>query len=61
MGSDEEFNRAIENRRHNERIPLPGVVNTGAIFGHDDGVYIGAIKADGRGLILSNQRQRRGA
>lgn len=34
-------------------FPLPGVVNTGAIFGHDDGVYIGAIKADGQGAILS--------
>lgn len=33
--------------------PLPGVVDTGAIFGHDDGVYIGAIKADGQGAILS--------
>jgi virginiamycin B lyase len=34
-------------------FPLPGVVNTGAIFGHDDGVYIGAIKADGQGAILA--------
>jgi virginiamycin B lyase len=34
-------------------FPLPGVVNTGAIFGHADGVYIGAIKADGQGAILS--------
>lgn len=32
--------------------PLPGVVNTGAIFGHGDGVYIGAIKANGQGAIL---------
>lgn len=36
-----------------KEFPLPGVVNTGAIFGHDDGVYIGAIKADGQGAILS--------
>jgi virginiamycin B lyase len=36
-----------------EEFPLPGVVNTGAIFGNDDGVYIGAIKADGQGAILS--------
>jgi virginiamycin B lyase len=34
-------------------FPLPGVVNTGAIFGNEDGVYIGAIKADGQGAILS--------
>jgi virginiamycin B lyase len=34
-------------------FPLPGVVNTGAIFGHDEGVYIGAIKKDGQGAILS--------
>lgn len=34
-------------------FPLPNVVNTGAIFGNDDGVYIGAIKADGQGAILS--------
>lgn len=35
-------------------IPLPaGVVNTGAIFGHEDGVFIGAIKANGQGAILS--------
>ncbi|MDZ4838353.1 MAG: hypothetical protein SGJ27_31610 [Candidatus Melainabacteria bacterium] len=34
-------------------FPLPGVVNTGAIFGNDNGVYIGAIKADGQGAILS--------
>lgn len=32
---------------------LPGVVNTGAIFGNENGVYIGAIKADGQGAILS--------
>ncbi|MBX9693230.1 MAG: hypothetical protein K2Z81_12650 [Cyanobacteria bacterium] len=32
---------------------LPGVVNTGQIFGHKDGVLIGAIKADGQGAILS--------
>lgn len=36
-----------------KEFPLPGVVNTGAIFGNADGVYIGAIKADGQGLILS--------
>lgn len=36
-----------------DEFPLPNVVNTGAIFGHDDGVYIGAIKADGQGAILS--------
>jgi virginiamycin B lyase len=34
-------------------FPLPGVVKTGAIFGHDDGVFIGAIKANGQGAILS--------
>ncbi len=34
-------------------FPLPDVVNTGAIFGHDDGVYIGAIKANGQGSILA--------
>jgi virginiamycin B lyase len=34
-------------------FPLPGVVKTGAIFGHDDGVFMGAIKADGQGAILS--------
>lgn len=35
-------------------FPLPdGVVNTGGIFGHNDGVFIGAIKADGQGAILS--------
>ncbi len=34
-------------------FPLPGVVNTGQIFGHNDGVLIGAIKADGQGAILS--------
>lgn len=34
-------------------FPLAGVVNTGAIFGHDEGVYIGAIKKDGQGAILS--------
>ncbi len=36
-----------------DEFPLPNVVNTGAIFGNDDGVYIGAIKADGQGVILS--------
>jgi virginiamycin B lyase len=34
-------------------FPLPGVVNTGEIFGHNDGVFMGAIKADGQGAILS--------
>ncbi|MBX3152663.1 hypothetical protein KF728_21075 [Candidatus Obscuribacterales bacterium] len=34
-------------------FPLPNVVNTGAIFGHGEGVYIGAIKKDGQGAILS--------
>jgi virginiamycin B lyase len=34
-------------------FPLPNVVNTGAIFGNDDGVYIGAMKADGQGAIIS--------
>jgi virginiamycin B lyase len=34
-------------------FPLPGVVSTGQIFGHNDGVLIGAIKADGQGAILS--------
>ncbi len=34
-------------------FPLPGVVNTGQIFGHNDGALIGAIKADGQGAILS--------
>ncbi|HEY9773377.1 MAG TPA: hypothetical protein V6C81_06160 [Planktothrix sp.] len=34
-------------------FPLAGVVKTGAIFGHDDGVFMGAIKADGQGAILS--------
>jgi len=34
-------------------FPLPNVVNTGAIFGHGDGVYIGAIKKDGQGAILA--------
>ncbi len=42
-----------ENRRHPRRIPLPNVVNTGLIFGNDDGVYIGAIKKDGQGEIVS--------
>jgi len=35
-------------------FPLPaGVVNTGQIFGHDDGVFMGAIKTNGQGAILS--------
>lgn len=34
-------------------FPLPNVVNTGAIFGNADGVYIGAIKKDGQGAILA--------
>ncbi len=34
-------------------FPLPGVVDTGQIFGHKDGVLIGAIKSDGQGSILS--------
>lgn len=34
-------------------FPLPKVVNTGAIFGHGTGVYIGAVKQDGQGAILS--------
>ena len=35
-------------------FPLPaGVVKTGAIFGRKDGVFIGAIKANGQGAILS--------
>lgn len=35
-------------------FPLPaGVVKTGAIFGREDGVFIGAIKANGQGAILS--------
>jgi virginiamycin B lyase len=33
-------------------FPLPGVVKTGAIFGHNDGIYLGAIKANGQGSIL---------
>lgn len=36
-----------------DEFPLQNVINTGAIFGNDDGVYIGAIKADGQGAILS--------
>lgn len=36
-----------------DEFPLPNVVNTGAIFGNEDGVYIGAMKADGQGAILS--------
>ncbi len=36
-----------------DEFPLPNVVDTGAIFGHGDGVYIGAMKADGQGEILS--------
>lgn len=34
-------------------FPLKNVVSTGQIFGHNDGVLIGAIKADGQGAILS--------
>jgi len=34
-------------------FPLPNVVSTGQIFGHNNGVLIGAIKADGQGAILS--------
>jgi virginiamycin B lyase len=34
-------------------FPLPGVIKTGAIFGRQDGVFIGAIKANGQGSILS--------
>jgi len=34
-------------------FPLPDVVNTGQIFGHNDGVFMGAIKANGQGAILS--------
>ncbi len=35
-------------------FPLPaGVVKTGAIFGRQDGVFIGAIKANGQGSIMS--------
>lgn len=35
-------------------FPLPaGFVKTGAIFGRKDGVFIGAIKANGQGAILS--------
>lgn len=35
-------------------FPLPpGVVKTGAIFGRQDGVFIGAINANGQGAILS--------
>ena len=32
---------------------LAGVVNTGAIFGGSHGVFMGVLKADGRGAILS--------
>ncbi|HEY9677650.1 MAG TPA: hypothetical protein V6C76_06560 [Drouetiella sp.] len=32
---------------------LPGVVKTGALFGRQDGVFIGAIKANGQGAILA--------
>jgi virginiamycin B lyase len=35
-------------------FPFPaGVVKTGAIFGRQDGVFLGAIKADGQGAILA--------
>ncbi|MBY0546580.1 MAG: hypothetical protein K2W95_04770 [Candidatus Obscuribacterales bacterium] len=35
-------------------FPLPaGVVKTGAIFGRKDGVFVGAIKANGQGAILA--------
>jgi virginiamycin B lyase len=34
-------------------FPLTGVVKTGAIFGHGDGAFVGAIKANGQGAILS--------
>jgi virginiamycin B lyase len=35
-------------------FPLPaGVVKTGAIFGKKDGIFLGAIKSDGQGAILS--------
>jgi virginiamycin B lyase len=35
-------------------FPLPkGFIKTGAIFGRKDGVFIGAIKANGQGAILS--------
>src|SRR5262249_34891145 len=34
-------------------FPLPGVVKTGAIFGRTDGVFVGAIKANGQGMILA--------
>lgn len=32
---------------------LPGVVKTGAIFGRKDGIFLGAIKANGQGAILA--------
>jgi virginiamycin B lyase len=32
---------------------LPGVVKTGAIFGREDGIFVGAMKANGQGAILS--------
>jgi virginiamycin B lyase len=35
-------------------FPLPaGVVKTGALFGREDGVFVGAIKANGQGSILA--------
>lgn len=34
-------------------FPLAGVVETGALFGRGDGVFIGAMKANGQGAILS--------
>ena len=34
-------------------FPLPGVVKTGAIFGRKDGIFLGAIKANGQGAILA--------
>ena len=36
-----------------KEFPLPNVVDTGAIFGNADGVYIGAMKKDGQGAIIS--------
>lgn len=32
---------------------LPGVVKTGAIFGRQDGIFLGGIKADGQGGIFA--------
>ena len=34
-------------------FPLPGIVKTGAIFGRKEGIYLGAIKANGQGYILA--------